>query len=154
MKHIQNFQKFEKTNEEVSLKSLAKGAILGGALALSSCEIAHPKIKHSDGTVEKADSYVGDVIIQKVKIVNNTKVQCFLVYSKDKDGNIIKFPVDEFNYSPGDTVHLDLKNEIIYPIHDTTNITRPNEWNDDDPKDWKENDGYKKNSWGFSHKIQ
>lgn len=111
MKHIKKFESFSATNEEISFKGIAAGAMMALMTACHNGEV----------NGEAADGYTGDMLVKRIEM-GGGKHNYFIVHGLDEQGKEVDFNTDNLTFNVGDSIHVDFDSEEAYPLDDKGNV--------------------------------
>jgi len=110
MKHLKTFESFS-TNEEISLKGIAAGAMMALMTACSN--------GHVDGA--RAEGYTGDMLVKRIEM-GGGKHNYFIVHGSDEHGKKVEFGTDNLTFNVGDSIHVDFEKGEACPLDDKENV--------------------------------
>jgi hypothetical protein len=99
------------TNEEVSFKGIAAGAMMALMTACHNGEV----------NGEASDVYTGDMLVKRIEM-GGGKHNYFLVHGQDEQGKAVEFATDNLTFNVGDSIHVDFDNGKAYPLDDKSNV--------------------------------
>lgn len=111
MKHIKKFESFSTTNEEISFKGIAAGAMMALMTACHNGEV----------NGEASDVYTGDMLVKRIEM-GGGKHNFFLVHGVDEQGKAVEFATDNLTFNVGDSIHVNFDSEEAYPLDDRSNV--------------------------------
>ena len=110
MRHLKRYESFS-TNEEISFKGIAAGAMMALMTACHNGEV----------NGEVADGYTGDMLVKRIEM-GGGKHNFFLVHGVDEQGKAVEFATDNLTFNVGDSIHVDFASEEAYPLKDKGNV--------------------------------
>ena len=110
MKHIKKFESFS-TNEEISFKGIAAGAMMALMTACHNGEV----------NGESAAGYTGDMLVKRIEM-GGGKHNYFVVHGLDEQGKEVDFGTNNLTFNVGDSIHVDFESEEAYPLKDKENV--------------------------------
>ena len=99
------------TNEEVSFKGIAAGAMMALMTACHNGEV----------NGEASDVYTGDMLVKRIEM-GGGKHNFFLVHGVDEQGKAVEFATDNLTFNVGDSIHVNFDSEEAYPLDDRSNV--------------------------------
>ena len=110
MKRLKTFESFS-TNEEISLKGIAAGAMMA---LMTACHDGHVN-------GEGAEGYTGDMLVKRIEM-GGGKHNYFIVHGYDENGKKVDFRTDNLTFNVGDSIHVDFAKDEAYPLDDKENV--------------------------------